>query len=148
VNLYLHSPNTPLWRGAQLKHRDNFTFYFIHYISITVTFRTVRKCSTIQAVVGMWDTKQLQPPFTVRFVTFDEDGALFKTFTNNFEVTCENDAATSQLELINLPCSDKLRPKFFNFQRKMSESVAESTYLCKTARNHLLFVNKLYYRRK
>jgi len=24
--LTLHSPNTPSWRGAQLKHRDNFTF--------------------------------------------------------------------------------------------------------------------------
>jgi hypothetical protein len=28
VELYLHSPNTPSWCGAQLKHRDNFTFYF------------------------------------------------------------------------------------------------------------------------
>jgi hypothetical protein len=27
VELYLHSPNTPSWRGAQLKHRNNFTFY-------------------------------------------------------------------------------------------------------------------------
>jgi hypothetical protein len=26
VELYLHSPNTPPWRGAQLKHGDNFTF--------------------------------------------------------------------------------------------------------------------------
>jgi hypothetical protein len=26
--LYLHSPNTSSWRGAQLKHRDNFTFTF------------------------------------------------------------------------------------------------------------------------
>jgi hypothetical protein len=26
VKLYLHSPNTPSWRGAHLKHRDNFTF--------------------------------------------------------------------------------------------------------------------------
>jgi hypothetical protein len=26
VELYLNSPNTPSWRGAQLKHRDNFTF--------------------------------------------------------------------------------------------------------------------------
>jgi hypothetical protein len=25
VELYLQSPNTPSWRGAQLKHRDNFT---------------------------------------------------------------------------------------------------------------------------
>jgi hypothetical protein len=28
VELYLHSPNTPSWRGAQLKHRNNFTFTF------------------------------------------------------------------------------------------------------------------------
>jgi hypothetical protein len=27
VEIYLHSPNTPSRRGAQLKHRDNFTFY-------------------------------------------------------------------------------------------------------------------------
>jgi len=27
VELYLHSPNTPPWCGAQLKHRDDFTFY-------------------------------------------------------------------------------------------------------------------------
>jgi hypothetical protein len=25
VELYIHSPDTPLWRGAQLKHGDNFT---------------------------------------------------------------------------------------------------------------------------
>jgi hypothetical protein len=30
VGLYLHSPNTPSWRGAQLKHRDNFTFTFLY----------------------------------------------------------------------------------------------------------------------
>jgi hypothetical protein len=28
VELYFHSPNTPSWRGTQLKHRDNFTFTF------------------------------------------------------------------------------------------------------------------------
>jgi len=26
VELYLHSPDTPSWRGAQLKHRNNFNF--------------------------------------------------------------------------------------------------------------------------
>jgi hypothetical protein len=26
MELYIHSPNTPSWRGAQLKHRVNFTF--------------------------------------------------------------------------------------------------------------------------
>jgi hypothetical protein len=30
VELYLHSPNTPSWHGAQLKHRDIFTFTYIH----------------------------------------------------------------------------------------------------------------------
>jgi hypothetical protein len=28
VELYLHSPNTSSWRGAQLKHRNNCTFNF------------------------------------------------------------------------------------------------------------------------
>jgi len=28
MELYLHSPITSSWRGAQLKHRDNFTFTF------------------------------------------------------------------------------------------------------------------------
>jgi hypothetical protein len=28
MELYLHSPNAPSWRGAQLKHRDNFIFTF------------------------------------------------------------------------------------------------------------------------
>jgi hypothetical protein len=27
VELYLNSSNTPSWRGAELKHKDNFTFY-------------------------------------------------------------------------------------------------------------------------
>jgi hypothetical protein len=27
VELYLHSPNTPSWRDAQLNQRENFTFY-------------------------------------------------------------------------------------------------------------------------
>jgi hypothetical protein len=31
VELYFHSPNTSSWRGAQLKHRDNFTFTFLYY---------------------------------------------------------------------------------------------------------------------
>jgi hypothetical protein len=26
VVLYLHSPNTPWYHGARLKHKDNFTF--------------------------------------------------------------------------------------------------------------------------
>jgi hypothetical protein len=29
VELYIHSLNTPSWRGAQSKHRDNFTLYFL-----------------------------------------------------------------------------------------------------------------------
>jgi hypothetical protein len=29
MELYLHSPNTPSWRGAQLKHRANFIFILI-----------------------------------------------------------------------------------------------------------------------
>jgi hypothetical protein len=39
VELYLHSPNTPSWRGARLKnHRDNFTLTFIIIIIIIIIF--------------------------------------------------------------------------------------------------------------
>jgi hypothetical protein len=34
VELYLHSPNTPSWRGAQLKHGDAFTFTIIFTLRI------------------------------------------------------------------------------------------------------------------
>jgi hypothetical protein len=49
VELYLHSPNTPSWRGTQLKHRDNFTFYMhIHTYIQTHTYRAgCPKYSTI-----------------------------------------------------------------------------------------------------
>jgi hypothetical protein len=33
VELHLHSPNTPSLRGAQLKHKDNFTFIWLHTLS-------------------------------------------------------------------------------------------------------------------
>jgi hypothetical protein len=38
VELYLHSPITPSWRGAQLKHRDNFTFTFTFTGVVTKNF--------------------------------------------------------------------------------------------------------------
>jgi hypothetical protein len=36
VELYLHSPNTPSWRGSQLKHTENFTFTFTLPQGLTV----------------------------------------------------------------------------------------------------------------
>jgi hypothetical protein len=30
VELYIHSPNTPSWHGAHLKHRDVFTSSFFN----------------------------------------------------------------------------------------------------------------------
>jgi heme/copper-type cytochrome/quinol oxidase subunit 2 len=36
VELYLHCTNTPSWRVAHLKHRDNFTFIIIIIIVVVV----------------------------------------------------------------------------------------------------------------
>jgi hypothetical protein len=41
VEIYLHSPNMPSWRGAQLKHRENFTFYL--YL-LEFNYRIIRVC--------------------------------------------------------------------------------------------------------
>jgi len=35
------SPNSPSWLGAQLKHRDNCTFYLLHTFKVYVTFSMV-----------------------------------------------------------------------------------------------------------
>jgi hypothetical protein len=36
VELYLHSPTTPSWRGAQLKHRDSFYLYLHLWVVIVL----------------------------------------------------------------------------------------------------------------
>jgi hypothetical protein len=41
VELYFHTPITPSWCGAQLKHRDNFTFYLTLARSQTPSFCVV-----------------------------------------------------------------------------------------------------------
>jgi hypothetical protein len=38
VDLYLHSPNTHPWRGAQLKRRDNFTFTVIGIVTRRILY--------------------------------------------------------------------------------------------------------------
>jgi hypothetical protein len=40
MELYLHSPNTPSWLGAQLKkYRDNFTFTFTNWIKMGLAMK-------------------------------------------------------------------------------------------------------------
>jgi hypothetical protein len=34
VELYLHSPNTPSWHGAQLKYRDRFIFTYLLLVPV------------------------------------------------------------------------------------------------------------------
>jgi len=46
VELYLHSPNTSSWRGAQLKHRDNFTFFTSTTTTTTTTTTTNTNTTT------------------------------------------------------------------------------------------------------
>jgi hypothetical protein len=47
VELYLHSPNKPSWHGAQLKHRDNFTFYISVILSYFLISSSIRMLYSI-----------------------------------------------------------------------------------------------------
>jgi hypothetical protein len=42
MELYLHSPKIPSWRGAQLKkkHRDNFTLFYLLKVKLSLCFLT------------------------------------------------------------------------------------------------------------
>jgi hypothetical protein len=44
MELYIHSPNTPSWRGAHLKHRDNFTLPYLT-LSRVMVFWVITPCS-------------------------------------------------------------------------------------------------------
>jgi ribosomal protein L13 len=66
VELYLHSPNTPSWRGAHLKHKDNFTFtlYVVERLVI-VEFRNVILTSTFR------NSKRAYKATILPFVLYD-----------------------------------------------------------------------------
>jgi tryptophan synthase alpha subunit len=61
VELYIHSPTTPSWRGAQLKHRDNFTFYLTVYGVTTqkISNRTIHKPVRHLLWFGLGDTRDV-----------------------------------------------------------------------------------------
>jgi hypothetical protein len=44
VELYLHFPSTPSWRGAQLKHRDNVTFTLLPWYSESFPVSFLKTC--------------------------------------------------------------------------------------------------------
>jgi hypothetical protein len=52
VELYLHSPNMPSRRGAQLKHRDNFTFTL--YLRWNYNISKVTRLSTVEISAEMF----------------------------------------------------------------------------------------------
>jgi hypothetical protein len=63
VELYLHFPNTPSWRGAQLKHRDNFTFSFCH--NFQRIHQSLRSCVTFRKkLFFFYGEELLAPPST------------------------------------------------------------------------------------
>jgi len=64
VELYLHSLNTPSWRGAQLKHRDNFTFisrlnwspYLYVLLELSHPTASEKQCNEMMLQVKVTDT--------------------------------------------------------------------------------------------
>jgi hypothetical protein len=57
VELYLHSPGTHSWRGAQLKHRDNFTFAFYPLLLCSSSHRSKNKTHWNLSVISYMGTK-------------------------------------------------------------------------------------------
>jgi hypothetical protein len=71
VELYLHSPNTPLWRGAQLKHRDNFIL--THWIGGSVGPRATEKSLVLLGTVTFQFQFQFQKMFHKHFSCHCDD---------------------------------------------------------------------------
>jgi hypothetical protein len=55
VEPYLHSPNTHSWRGAQLKHRDNFTllyFTLLYFYSLSGICHCIPSACILIRLIG------------------------------------------------------------------------------------------------
>jgi hypothetical protein len=65
VELYLLSSDTPSWRGAQLRHRDNFTFTFIHSIIIIITTTTTTTIIIIIIIIIIIFSNRIDLTFSV-----------------------------------------------------------------------------------
>jgi hypothetical protein len=58
VGLYLPSPNTPPWRGAQLTHRDNFTFTLLSgrfLLNLSCMLLTSSECHDRHSEFNMYE---------------------------------------------------------------------------------------------
>jgi hypothetical protein len=55
VELCVHSTNTPSWRGAELKHRDCFTFTFYLNFNLELCSRPFNSASFRMSCVVLTD---------------------------------------------------------------------------------------------
>jgi hypothetical protein len=59
MELYLHSPSTPSWRDAQLKHKDNFIFKKMFWVPFCEDYE-VTILFSIVAALTRWIRKILE----------------------------------------------------------------------------------------
>jgi hypothetical protein len=66
---YLQSPNTPSWCGAQLKHRDSFTFTLSSSLLSSSSLLVQEKCeirNSIQFQYHQWHCNKFCDPYNVQ----------------------------------------------------------------------------------
>jgi hypothetical protein len=95
VELYLHSPNMPPWRGAQLKRKENFTFY-TYLILNTHTHAHIHKHYVIHSSCTHDPNHKFHvpnscPSFFLLFCTPSEHHAKFYR-SSNLSVSTGNEA--------------------------------------------------------
>jgi len=64
VELHFHSPNTPSWRGAQLKHGDNFTFTLPVTTRCRIFLENLIVAQLIKKFSSSYATRRLLTVFT------------------------------------------------------------------------------------
>jgi len=133
VELYLQSPNTPSWCGAQLKHRDNFTFICkcscmiytcIHSHNLTIFRHNItelcrhytcsRHAREISYEICSWTTFMIYPH--TKFHIGSLVIAVMKKFTSAKEqlirmfITTQIFRTLHQVALVSLPPHKFVRP--------------------------------------
>jgi hypothetical protein len=130
VELYLHSSKTPSWRGAQLKHRDHFTFTFYIRTSVEAPRKTMRNSQSWEPAFWLnmkQDCQSLNSPIPSKYANrkcyiLPHVATSLVTFIN----TCLTSQTTNVRENI---LREFLRPCFWVVMWRYGRAYATQHYM-------------------
>jgi hypothetical protein len=105
VELYLHSPNKPSGRGAQLKHRDNFTYYLLPLTIVSVREAWKSRIVTyfVKLYIHTYIHKHTHTHIYIYITWLDVDGLSYGTYLGSIPGKGRGFPLCQHVQAVTLP---------------------------------------------